>query len=143
MNELFDTSAVSYVLNERDLTSRLARRLDKARCENRAYISDMTAFELRRGVAKLNRRGEGKQKKLEVEEMISKLQSLPLNEPVFEASTELWVEGQMRKPAILISDADLFVAGTAAAQKMLLVTTDQRLADRLQELQPELRVETS
>lgn len=141
--ELFDTCAVSYVVNAPQRHPRLAERLDRAQGQERAYISELSVFELRRGVAKLKRRGEGKRKAAEVERTVSRMKRLPLDETVFLKSVELWLEGQAKKPAVVVADPDLFIAATAAAGSMVLVTTDKRLADRLHDLRPELSVETS
>lgn len=77
--QLFDTCAVSHYVNSPERHLQLVSRFRSAQSRGVARISEMTVFEMRRGLAKLSLRGEGRRKTGIVDRLFSELDRVPLD----------------------------------------------------------------
>jgi predicted nucleic acid-binding protein len=137
---LFDTCVVQQYLDVQaqqrspDFQSRVD---DALAASGGLYISAVTAFEIRRGLAVLERKGEGRRKIRMAELFLRNAMILELGdrggEP-WRVGIRLYADGKVRKPAITLSDADLLIAATAIAQGRILVTADRGLYENLETL---------
>jgi predicted nucleic acid-binding protein len=101
------------------------------------YISAITAFEIRRGLEVLARKGEGRRKLRMAELFLRNAMILELGGrggAPWRVAIGLFAGGQVLKPAINIADADLLIAATAIAHERILVTADRRLHENLKGL---------
>lgn len=134
---LFDTNVAQTLIDPRAAKrtpALLAEVEARVRQQGGLVISVVTAYELRRGVRVLRLRGQGRRKEVRVERLIRAADVLGLDVPAFGAWTvaaELFAQGSVRSPSIVIADADLLIAATAKHYGRTLVTSDARLAENL------------
>ena len=92
-------------------------------------ISYISVFELRRGIEQLARKQQGQRKRVRLEKLLSTCEILGLDHHGgWDAAARYWAEGRAQQPAIVIKDADLLIATTAAVHGRPFATTDERLA---------------
>ncbi len=100
-------------------------------------VSQVTVFELERKQRKLELEGAGRiegagrKQRVRLTKLLLSVPSLPLTDHGYEIAAEWWARAQTHKPAITITDADLFIASTAAAHGYCLYTAEARLAKNL------------
>jgi|CZKU01.1.fsa_nt_gi predicted nucleic acid-binding protein len=100
-------------------------------------ISYVTQFELRRGIEELVRRGEGRRKLVAFEKFMERVQVLGLDGASGEGwnlAARLWSEGRSLKPALVLTDADLLIAATAASHGHEFATSEVGLVEGLRRL---------
>jgi predicted nucleic acid-binding protein len=100
-------------------------------------ISYVTQFELRRGIEDLVRRGEGRRKLVAFEKFMERVQVLGLDAGGGEGwnlAAQFWAQGRAQKPAVVLADADLLIAATAALHGHEFATAEVGLADGLRKL---------
>lgn len=100
-------------------------------------LSVVTVYELRRGVRLLVARGEGRRKERRLNMFLQEATALSLDHDGgqgWNVAADLWVRGQLHKPAVNVSEGDLLILATAITHGRALLTTDAALGDRAQEL---------
>jgi len=136
---LIDTNLVSAFLHP-DAPTRFP--------EQHAFVSDLiagdgfaiayvTQFELRRGAEELLRRGQGRRKLVTLEKFLDRVEVLGLDGTGgsgWNFAARLWADGRAHQPAIVLTDADLLIAATAAFHARPFATSEGRLADNLREI---------
>jgi predicted nucleic acid-binding protein len=136
---LLDTNIVSAFLRRdaRKRTPKLFEFVAALLSADGLAISYVTQFELRRGMEQLVRRGEGRRKLVDFEKFLERVQVLGLDGALGEGwnlAARLWAEGRAQKPALVVTDADLLMATTAAFHGHELATADAGLAEGLRRL---------
>jgi predicted nucleic acid-binding protein len=136
---LLDTNIVSLFLRRdaQKTTPKLFGLVTALLSAEGLAISYVTQFELRRGIEELAHRGEGRRKLVAFEKFMERVQVLGLDGVSGEGwnvAARLWAEGRSRKPALVFSDADLFIAATAAFHGHELATADAGLAEGLRKI---------
>ncbi len=97
-------------------------------------ISYVTLYELRRWLAELQLRGEGRRKRVMFEKLIEDADVIGLDGSTGEGwniAARIWATGRAHKPAIVITDADLLIAATAEFHGRRFVTCETTLAENL------------
>lgn len=137
---LLDTCAVQHYLHPRagvqwpDVQARIE---EAVAASGGLYISAITAFEIRRGLEVLARRGDGRRKIRLAELFLRNAVILDLGDcggAPWRIAVGLFADGKVHEPAIHIADADLLIAATAIAHERILVTADRGLHEYLQAL---------
>ena len=137
---LFDTCAIQQYLDAKaqQKSSDFRSLVDAAvAASGGLYISEITAFEIRRGLAVLARKGEGRRKIRMAELFLRNAIILELGDrggAAWRVGIRLYADGKVHKPAITLSDADLLIAATAIAHERILVTADRGLYENLERL---------
>lgn len=117
---LLDTNVLSEILRRSpDVT--VTRRLHAIALSN-LFSSEITRYELRYGAA-LRPDGEALWRRI-VEEVVPLVSWLPVDERVALAAAQL--RGVLRKTGHSIDVQDAFIAATALAHNLVLVTRNQR-----------------
>ena len=97
----------------------------------------MTLYELDRGLMKLELRGGGQKKRRLFTMFLSTAIVYGMDSQAgraWEIAAELYARAAVRSPGITLEEADLIIFATAKANGMRLLTSDQRLVERLTEL---------
>lgn len=137
---LFDTCVLQRYLDAHALQKwpEIQARVDDAVVESGGlYISAVTAFEIRRGLEVLARRGEGRSKIRRAELLLRNAVILEVGDrggAPWRVGTHLFADGRFHEPAITISDGDLLIAATAIAHERILMTADRPLYENLRNL---------
>jgi predicted nucleic acid-binding protein len=136
---LLDTNIVSVFLKRegRTKTPKLFEFVRNQLAVDGLAVSYVTQFELRRGIEGLVRRGEGRRKLVAFEKFMERVQVLGLDAGGGEGwnlAARLWAEGRAVKPAVVLADADLLIAATAALHGHEFATAEVGLADGLRKL---------
>ncbi|MBI5482449.1 MAG: PIN domain-containing protein [Deltaproteobacteria bacterium] len=100
-------------------------------------LSVVTVYELRRGVRLLVARGEGRRKERRLNMFLQEATALSLDHDSgkgWNVAADLWVKGQMHRPALNVAEADLLILATAIVHGRVLLTTDAALGERAREL---------
>ena len=100
-------------------------------------ISYVTQFELRRGAEELVRRGQGRRKLVALDKFLDQVEVLGLDGAGgagWTFAARLWADGRAHRPAIVMTDADLLIAATAAIHGRPFATSEARLAANLREI---------
>jgi predicted nucleic acid-binding protein len=131
---LLDTNVVSYYVH-REAPKRypiLIAKVDALRNSEGHFISNVSVYEILRGLVQLDLRGEGKRKQARVALFLAGVTNLPMD-PCWEAAARLWAITQ--NAGVPLSEGDLMLASTAVCFDRALVTTDASLGERLKELE--------
>jgi len=84
-------------------------------------IAFVTLYELRRGIGKLVRRGEGLKQQVALEKFLYGIPVLGLDDASatgWTLAARMWVDWQFHEPARTVTDADLLIAATAAFHRV-------------------------
>jgi predicted nucleic acid-binding protein len=95
-------------------------------------ISFVTQFELRRGFEELRLRGRGRRLLVAFEKLLDRAEVLGLDGGSGEGwnvAARLWAAGRARKPAVVVTDADLLIAATAEFHGRAFATCEAQLAE--------------
>jgi predicted nucleic acid-binding protein len=136
---LLDTNIVSAFIR-RDAQKRTPKLFEFVTSQLTAEglsIAYVTQFELRRGMEELVRRGGGRRKLVNFEKFMERVQVLGLDATVGEGwnlAARFWAEGRAHTPARVFTDADLFIAATAALHGHEFATCEVGLAEGLRQL---------
>ena len=131
---LFDTCVVQHYLHPKvlDRWPHLAERIARAvRDAGGFHISEVIAFEIRRGLAVLARKGQGRKKAARAELLLRKAYTHPLNAMSWHRAIDIYADGQEHRPVVNLSDGDLLITATAVASSRILLTMDRRLHEAL------------
>ena len=136
---LVDTSVVSWYLH-RDARTRhpvLVEWIEKEFRRDGLHISSVTIYELRRGLAELQLRGQGTRKTARVEWLLR--QAIVHGLDAFDnlgwkLAADLWAKARASSPAEILSEGDLLITATALAHGRALVTVDDKLRHQLKRL---------
>lgn len=138
---LFDTCTIGRYLDARaperwpGLVARVSSAIAGA---GGLYISAVTAFEIRRGLKKLELRGKGRRKCIRAELFLrgdaTILELSDRGGVPWRVAARMYAEAACHKPAITLSDGDLLIAATAIAHDRVLVTVDGPLHKNLKKL---------
>ena len=134
---LLDTNIVSAFIR-REAQKRTPKLYEFVRAQlatEGLAIAFVTQFELRRGMEELVRRGEGRRKLVNFEKFMERVQVLGLDGAMGEGwnlAARLWAEG--RSKGRVFTDADLFIAATAAFHGQEFATSEVGLAEGLLQL---------
>jgi predicted nucleic acid-binding protein len=136
---LLDTCTVSqYLASEAaSKTPGLVQRVDAVIDADGARISVVTLYELDRGLMKLELRGGGQQKRRLFTMFLSTTIVYGMDSQAgraWQIAADLYARAAVRSPGITLEEADLLIFATAQANGMRLLTSDQRLVERLTEL---------
>ncbi|MCA9593768.1 MAG: PIN domain-containing protein [Myxococcales bacterium] len=135
---LFDTNVAQALIDPRvaKRSPQMVAEVEaRVRQQGGLVISVVTAYELRRGVRVLRLRDRGRRKEVRIERLIRTADVLGLDVPAFGAwmvAAELFAQASVKRPSIVIDDADLLIAATAKHYGRTLVTSDARLAENLE-----------
>lgn len=95
-------------------------------------ISAFTEFELRRGVEELVLKGQGQKRLITLLKFIDRCDVLGLDASGGWAhAARLWAKGRAHTPSIVLDDADLLIAATAAFHQRPFATSDVKLVENL------------
>jgi predicted nucleic acid-binding protein len=97
-------------------------------------ISFVTQYELRRGFEELRLRGRGQRQLVAFEKLLDRTEVLGLDGGSGEGwnvAARLWAAGRARKPAVVVTDADLLIAATAEFHGRAFSTCEAQLAENL------------
>ena len=98
------------------------------------FISVVTQYELRRGVEALVLKGQGRRMSVAVERFLDAAYVLGLDDRAGEGwnvAASLWAQAHILKPSLVLGEADLLIAATAAVHGRPLATTDGKLGEAL------------
>jgi predicted nucleic acid-binding protein len=111
--------------------------VDEVIATDGARISVVTIYEIDRGLKKLELRGEGKKKRRLFTMFFSAAIIYGLDTQsgrAWDIAADLYARAAVRSPTITFEEADLLIFATALANQMRLLTSDQRLVERLTDL---------
>jgi predicted nucleic acid-binding protein len=115
----------------------LVQRIDEVITADGARISIVTVYEINRGLRKLELRGGGQTKRRLFAMFMSTTTIYGLDAHAgraWDIAADLHARAAVRIPTITFEEADLLIFATALANQMRLLTSDQRLVERLTEL---------
>lgn len=115
----------------------LVQRVDDVIAVDGARVSIVTVYEIERGLKKLELRGQGQAKRRLFKMFLSTTTVYGLDAysgRAWDIAADLHARAAVRIPTITFEEADLLIFATALANQMRLLTSDQRLVERLTEL---------
>ena len=137
MTCLLDTSVVSLYTASRPAPS-LAARVDEVLGSGDAAICSITVFEVERGLRKLELGGQNCRRKRAIFQRFAAAVGLvPVDDPqlsVWLQAADLHARAAVRKPAIVLSDADLLLVTVAMVHGMVFLTADAKLVANCESL---------
>jgi predicted nucleic acid-binding protein len=136
---LLDTSVASNYLHPQanQRFPELVAFVDETVRASGLFISVVTQYELRRGVGALLLRGQGRRKSVAIERFLDTAYVLGLDDRAGEGwnlAASLWAQAHVLKPSLVLGEADLLIAATAAFHGRPLATTDGKLGEALGKL---------
>jgi predicted nucleic acid-binding protein len=137
---LVDTNLISRYLH-RDAETKYRREhefVDGLIESGNLAISYITQFELRRGVEDLVLKGQGRRKLVDLEKFLDRVEVLGLdagNGMGWNLAARFWAKARQHRSAIVLSDADLLVAATAALHGRAFATSEARLVNNLRQIE--------
>jgi predicted nucleic acid-binding protein len=100
--------------------------------EDGARVSVVTVYELERGIRKLEYLDRGGAKRRVLDMFLEGTTIYSLDAPTMRGwfiAADLYGQAAARSPAIVFGEADLLILATALAHGMVLLTSDDALAD--------------
>jgi predicted nucleic acid-binding protein len=143
---LLDSCIVSHYLarGAGKKTPALVQRVEGIIAADGARISVVTLYEIDRGLKKLALRGEGRRKQRLFSMFFSTTTIYgmdALSGRAWNVASDLHARAANESPAIVFEEGDLLSFATALANQLKLVTSDERLAARIRQLELDAHVE--
>lgn len=147
---VLDTNLISMYIERRarEKYPRIVEFIDESSKTDEIYVSYITVYELRRGLAKLDyhnasdRRREAQKKRVQLDKLFRRAKLLSLDPGGWDVAASLWAKGQVHGPAINYKETDLLIAATALWHEVPLATAELKpaMAEGLAILAPELEL---
>ncbi len=137
---LLDTCVISNVMKPSapELYPALVARYERIQGAQGCYLSVVTSFEIRRGLERAARAGLAVRHRAGIEHFLAAARFFDLggaNDPAWRFASDVWATGRSRRPTVSLPTLeDLLIVATAYANDFVLLTTDEKLCERLTEL---------